>query len=192
MVAGGRRTAWVVLALLVASAGAFIYWRTAVEDLPGDYHVRKGNYRLEDGQYEEALAEFDRALAINPEHPAAHLGTALTYVQMGRLPEAVERLDRLLELDPDNATALANRGIAQDRLGLHERALHDYRAALALDPRLSKGPGWLWRFLHNQSEKPPTIRDRAEYLETELAKAPEERLLTVPEEDEKQRMYKVR
>lgn len=67
----------------------------------------------------------------------------------------------------------------------------DYRRALELNPDLAKGPGWLWRFLRNVQEKPPTIKDRADYLEAELAKPPEERLLRVPEEDEKQRMYKV-
>jgi len=67
----------------------------------------------------------------------------------------------------------------------------DYRAALQLDEKLTKGPGWLWRFLRNVPEAPPTIRDRAEYLEAELAKPAAERLLQVPEKDAEQRMYKV-
>ena len=40
-------------------------------------------------------------------------------------------------------------------------------------------------------EKPPTIADRADYLETELAKPADERLLQLPEKDGEQRMYKV-
>jgi hypothetical protein len=45
--------------------------------------------------------------------------------------------------------------------------------------------------MRNIDEKPPTIKDRAEYLEAELAKPESERLLKVPSEDEKQRMYKI-
>jgi len=45
--------------------------------------------------------------------------------------------------------------------------------------------------MRNIDEKPPTIQGRAEYLEAELAKKEGERLLSVPEEDEKQRMYKI-
>ena len=45
--------------------------------------------------------------------------------------------------------------------------------------------------MRNIDEKPPTIRDRAEYLEAELAKPADERLLKVPEVDKKQRMYKI-
>ena len=73
----------------------------------------------------------------------------------------------------------------------HELALADYRTALELDEKLSKGPGWLWRFLRNVPEAPPTIRDRADYLEAELAKPLGERLLQVPEKDAEQRMYKI-
>jgi len=186
-----RWTALLVLGIATAAMAYFIYGRAVVEDTPGDYHVKTGHYRLEDRLYPDATAEFELALERNPQHAGAHLGLALVHIQTGRLEEAVAKLDDTLELEPDLATALANRGIAYDRLGRHEQALADYRAALELDPRLAKGPGWLWRFLRNVDEKPPTFADRAAYLEAELAKPPEERLLSLPEEDAKQRMYKV-
>ena len=67
----------------------------------------------------------------------------------------------------------------------------DYRKAIELDPDILEGPGFLWRFMRNVDEKPPTIESRADYLEAELAKPEAERLLKVPEKDEKQRMYKI-
>ena len=186
------RTALFVVALLIGTAALLVYWRVGREDTAGDYQVKKGNYRLEDGQYEEAVLEFQTALERNPEHLEARLGLALTYMQMGRSEEALQAFSEILERDPEYAAAYANRGILLDRLGRSEEALADYREALELNPDLAKGPGWLWRFLRNIQEKPPTIRDRAAYLEAELAKPPEERLLRVPEEDQKQRMYKVK
>ena len=33
-----------VLALMVIAGGVFVYWRTVVEQAPGEYEVRKGNY----------------------------------------------------------------------------------------------------------------------------------------------------
>jgi len=186
-----RWTALVVLGLATAAMAYFIYGRVMVEDVPGDYEVKKGNYRLEDAQYEAAIEEFEHALERNPRHAGAHLGLALVDLQTGRLEDAVARLDQALELDPALAAAFANRGIANDRLGRHQQALADYRAALQLEPQLAEGPGWLWRFMRNISEKPPTLADRAAYLEIELAKPPEERLLRLPEVDEQQRMYRV-
>ncbi|NIP73203.1 MAG: hypothetical protein GWO16_09335, partial [Gammaproteobacteria bacterium] len=62
---------------------------------------------------------------------------------------------------------------------------------LRFDPSLGEGPGWLTRFFRNQYDRPPTIADRAAYLEEELAKPPGERTLRVPERDRQQRSYKL-
>lgn len=188
------RDKWIaalVLGIVLGTGAAFVYGRVAGDSDPGDFEVRTGNYRLEDGLFDQAIAEFTAALEKNPEHTGAHLGMAVTHLQMGELEEAVAWFDRVLALDPEMAVAYADRGIAWDRLGEHEKALADYRQALALDDQMTKGPGWLWRFLRNVHEKPPTIADRADYIEAELAKPPEERLLRLPEQDSKQRMYKV-
>ena len=179
-----------IIGLLVLIVFVF-YWRTGVEKNPGDYNVRKGNYRLEDAQYDEAFKEFLEALEKNPDHAMARLGLALTYMQTGSNIEALQEFNLVVDNNPELAAAFANRGILYDRLGEHKKALADYRKALELDPEILEGPGWLWRFMRNIDEKPPTIKSRADYLEAELAKPEEERVLKVPEVDEKQRMYKI-
>jgi len=179
-----------IIGLLVL-IGFIFYWRVGVEKNPGDYNVRTGNYRLEDGQYEEAFKEFSEALQKNPEHAMARLGLAVTYMQTGKDIEALQEFSLVIEINPGLAAAFANRGILYDRMGEHKKALADYRKALELDPEILEGPGFLWRFMRNIDEKPPTILSRAEYLEAELAKPEEERLLKVPGDDEKQRMYKI-
>ena len=176
---------------LLVLIGFLIYWRTGIEENPGDYNVRKGNYRLEDAQYDEAFKEFTEALQKNPEHVMAHLGLATTYMQMGKDNEALQEFNLVIELKPEVAAAYANRGILYDRSGQHEKALADYRKAMELDPEILEGPGFLWRFMRNIDEKPPTIENRADYLEAELAKPEEERLLQIPGEDGKQQMYKI-
>jgi Tfp pilus assembly protein PilF len=176
---------------LLVLIGFLIYWRTGVEENPGDYNVRKGNYRLEDGQYDEAAKQFSEALQKTPDHAMAHLGLALTYMQTEKDFEAFQEFNLALEKNPELAAAFANRGILYDRLGEHKKALADYKKAIELDPEILEGPGFLWRFMRNIDEKPPTIQNRAEYLEAELAKPEAERLLKVPDLDEKQRMYKI-
>ena len=179
------------MALFLAVVALVFYWRVGTEEAAGDYHVKKGNYRLEDGQFNEALEEFNLALEQNPDHTMAHLGLAVTYMQMDRVDQAMLKFDRVLELDPNLAVAHADKGILLDRLGRYEEALASYKKALELDAEILEGPGWLWRFMRNIDKKPPTIKDRADYLEEQLQKAPEERELRVPELDEQQRMYKV-
>jgi tetratricopeptide (TPR) repeat protein len=179
------------LAILLAIIAFVFYWRVGSEKNPGDYNVKKGNYRLEDAQHDEAVKEFSEALRKNPEYVMAHLGLAITNMQMGNNVEALKGFGLAIEKNPELAAAFANRGILYDRMGEYKKALADYRKALELDPKILEGPKFLWRFMRNIDEKPPTIDDRIKYLEAELAKPESERLLKIPEEDEKQRMYKI-
>ncbi len=156
------------------------------EQFPGEMAFREGNYRLQKGEYEKALACFKKAAALNPSFKPARLGQALVYIEIRQYTQARQILDQLLAEDPSFAEAWANRGILNDREGRYEEAVHDYREALRLNPDLAKGPGFLYRLIHNIQEKPSTIADRLRYLEEELKKPPEKRLLRVPEIDEKQ------
>lgn len=186
-----QKKALISLLVLIAVAAFIVYWRVGSEKAPGDYNVTKGNYRMEDGQFKEAVKEFNLALNKNPDHVFAHLGLAISYMQLDRTDEALSEFNRTIEISPKFAAAYADRGILYDRMGKYDRALADYKKAIELKPEILEGPGWLWRFLRNIDEKPPGIAERASYLETELKKPAAERLLKLPEKDQEQRMYKV-
>ena len=83
-----NRTGVLALLLFVGVVAFVLYWRTAVEDTPGDYHVKAGNYRLQDAQYDRAIAEFELALEANADHSLAYLGIALPH-----LAEQIARCD---------------------------------------------------------------------------------------------------
>jgi tetratricopeptide (TPR) repeat protein len=176
--------------LLVAIFAVGYYLNDVREAVPGGNQNRLANSYLEDGKLDRALATFDEAIAQNPDYAESHRGKAITLMLLDRFDEARALFDRAIELDPASALAYANRGTLNDRAGRYAEAIRDYRKAAALNPKLATGPGWLWRFLRNVHEKPPTIVDRANYLEEQLAKPPAERLLRVPELDAQQRMYK--
>jgi tetratricopeptide (TPR) repeat protein len=181
--------AFIALSIVVVIAVAYSNYMTK-ETVPGENKYRLANKYLEDGKYEDALNAFDESLSINPSHAPTHIGRAITLMQLKRTDEARIHFDKAIELDEKSGLAYSNRGILNDRTGRYEEAVRDYRKAIELNPKLTKGPGLLWRFLHNVDERPPTIADRADYIETELNKPEGERLLRVPEIDEQQRMYK--
>jgi len=181
----------VIITLSIAGIVGFYFYKYSVlETIPGQNQYRLGNKYLEDGKHEEALQIFDEVLVEHKEYKEAHLAQAITLLQMERFDASRESFDRAIGLDNRYAQAYANRGILNDRVGRPEAALHDYRKALELKPELAEGPGWLWRFLRNIPDPPPTIADRAAYLAEELKKPESERLIRVPELDSKQRMYK--
>ena len=186
-----KNTLTVIITLSILGIVGFYYYKyTFTETTPGENRFRLASKYLEDGNYDEALQIFDEVLVENAGYKEAHLAKAITLLQMGRFDESRRSFDRAIGLDNNYAQAYADRGILNDRDGRYEAALHDYRKALKLDPELAEGPGWLWRFLRNIPDPPPTIADRANYLEEQLKKPERERLLRVPELDSKQRMYK--
>lgn len=170
---------------------------------PGDYYTEVGSNRLVDGLYDQAMEEFNKALEESPDHRGALMGRALIYIQTERYEDAIgelgyliERLEITLESEPDDRTgqgvlaaAFANRGIVHDRRGLYEEALADYIAALQTDPGAIEGPDIFQKILLG-GDQISTVRDRAEYLHQQLQLPENERLLSLPELDEQQFMYK--
>ena len=84
----------------------------------------------------EAIAHFNRALALRPNYPEAlnNLGLALT--QAGRPRDAIPYLERSLQLKPGVYQAHNNLGIALASSGRAEDALAAFAAAATLNPRL--------------------------------------------------------
>ncbi len=144
---------------------------------------------FEDGRYAQALDTFRELSQQLPEAAAPVRGAARSLLQLGELEAALAAYDRAIALEPEFAAAYANRGVLHDRAGRYRAAIADYERAAQLDARTDEGPGWLTRFLRNETRPPPTIGQRAAYLRAELAKPPQERLLRVPEIDDRQRSY---
>jgi len=157
-----------------------------------DVLISAAHRAFADGNYASALADFAAARQLRPDDRGACFGEALAQLQLGNFADALPLFDRLVTTGSgaERAYALANRGILHDRCGRHVAALADYDAALQLNPEVAAGPGFMSRFLHNQTERPPGIADRARYLRAELAKPATERLLSLPAEDARQRPYK--
>ncbi|HEX5270041.1 MAG TPA: tetratricopeptide repeat protein [Gemmataceae bacterium] len=81
-----------------------------------------------------ALADFDRALGLNPRSlPALENRAHVLAERLGRTEEAVRGLDRLLAIYPEQAPARAARGVLLARLGERAAALRDAEEALTLD-----------------------------------------------------------
>jgi serine/threonine protein kinase/tetratricopeptide (TPR) repeat protein len=83
---------------------------------------------------EAALADFDRALRINPRFlPALESKAHVLSERLGRIEEAVRVLDQAVAISPESAPARAARAVLLARLGRREAALQDAREALSVD-----------------------------------------------------------
>lgn len=101
---------------------------------PASFNLR-GVARLLGGGSEAALADFDRALVLDPAHVPALDNQSRCLIGLGRLREASVSLSRLLDFEP---RALDARTLYADllrQLGDPAGALREFEAVLQLDPR---------------------------------------------------------
>ena len=70
-----------------------------------DAHVQKGGLRQAQGDFTQALAEFNRALTLDAGNVSALLGRAQTRLSLGKLEEARQDVDAALRSQPDNPLA---------------------------------------------------------------------------------------
>jgi len=112
---------------LLEGGGLEVPWRAAVLGRRGVTYGRMG-------RYEESLADFDRAIALDPDKAWYIASRGETYRQMGRNEEALADFDRAMGLDPDDASYIAGRGWTYRQMGRNEEALADFDRAMELKP----------------------------------------------------------
>jgi predicted O-linked N-acetylglucosamine transferase (SPINDLY family) len=83
---------------------------------------------------DEALASFERVLAIRPDFAEAWYCRGNALQSLNRTAEALASYDRALAIQPEYAEALNYRGIALQILRRHDEALASYDRALANAP----------------------------------------------------------
>nr|WP_070959455.1 tetratricopeptide repeat protein [Hyphomonas sp. Mor2] len=110
-------------------------------------YVNRGVLRMREGQYDDALADYAKAIDLTPELGAAYLNRGAAHIYQRDFDLALAALDRAIELDsPDLFAAHYNRGIARENTGDVPGAYDDFVTALALKPGWSLAERQLARF----------------------------------------------
>ncbi len=76
----------------------------------------------------DAMAHYDRALALNPKDANAHNNLGVALAALGRIADAIVRHEHALDLDPENARAHYNLGLALTAQGRTDEAVTRHRA----------------------------------------------------------------
>jgi adenylate cyclase len=101
-------------------------------------HVTLGESLLYSGRSEEALACFDRAVALNPHYPDLFLHfQALALFQLGRYEEAVASLKRRLVRNPDTDVSRVLLAASYGHLGRFDEARVEWQEVFRINPDYS-------------------------------------------------------
>ena len=93
-----------------------------------------GNSLLAQGRVDEAIIQYQRALALWPESADALGGLGSALFQKGQMDEAIIQFQKALEIKPDFAGVHNNLGYCFLRIRRFDEAIVQYQEALALQP----------------------------------------------------------
>jgi len=107
---------------------------------PAQEHARKGDTYYEQGQFDEAIAEYTEAVNADPDFARAYSNRAAAYCHIEEYDKAIADCSKAIELDPNLAVLYYNRGFAYRLLGKKAKAIADFEKCIELshDPWLTE------------------------------------------------------
>ena len=91
---------------------------------------------------EQAISDFNSALALNPVYARAYARRGQAYRYLKDYQHAMSDYDRAIELNPQDTWSYERRGRMHRKLGNYWRALEDFDRIVELDPN------YVWAYLH--------------------------------------------
>ena len=91
--------------------------------------------------YEQALADFDQAVDLDPDNASAYGGQTAVYLELGQPDRAVASATQAIQLDPEYPNYWSDRAWAYKLLGDYDAALSDLTQAIELYPE----DAWVYR-----------------------------------------------
>lgn len=102
--------------------------------LASDYY-QDGLRQFGTGNYQQAIAYFDKAIQLQPRYAEAYNDRGLAYSKLGQHQEAIQDFNQVIQIKPNDPKAYNNRGQEYGNTGQQNRAFDDYSKAIAIDPK---------------------------------------------------------
>lgn len=120
--------------ILSILAAALISLATYAQKDEAQALVKSGVSKIANGDYENAIKDFNSAIEKNPTSLDAYLKRAFCYSSLGNYQGAIDDYSKVIELKPDQEFAYVSRGSAKNKLKKFKEALADFDKALQLNP----------------------------------------------------------
>jgi tetratricopeptide (TPR) repeat protein len=112
-------------------------WTDAIEKYPtlGSAYISRGAFYMKElKDYDAAMRDFDRAVALAPHDYTSYFNRGVLFQRLGDKARAVEDYSRAIATNPTKPGPYVNRGGMYCELKQFDAAVEDYSRALALDP----------------------------------------------------------
>ena len=108
------------------------------ESRDAEFYNNRGMAYDKEGQYDQAILDYNKALNINPRYAEAYNNRGVIYRKKGQLDRAISDYNKALKINPRDAEAYNNRGVVYLWKGEFDRAISDYNKALEINPRFAE------------------------------------------------------
>ena len=110
--------------------------RTPYTPLSADEHAKRADQSLRRHKFEEAIADYDKAIYRNPGDAFIYYSRGLAKAGLKQYDAAITDYNRTIQLNPSYASAYYQRGVAKTQLEQYDydAAIADYDEAIRLDP----------------------------------------------------------
>jgi tetratricopeptide (TPR) repeat protein len=129
-----------------------------------ELHLILGKAYFQHTQYDEALAELQRAFAAEPNLPFLHFNLGVTYARLERDVQAEEEFRKDIAIDPDLADNYYQLGLLYARQQKAAEAEKAFREALNRDPNRSGAWFGLARIYQSQENYPQALKAVSESI----------------------------
>jgi len=125
-----NRLILIALAIFISACG------TPKIENNAEFYYNRGIDRFERGDFDKAIADYNKAIEINPRFAMAYYNLGIAYRRKGHYDQAISDFTKAIEINPKLAMAHYNRGFAYAQgKGQYDQAISDYNKALEIDPR---------------------------------------------------------
>jgi protein O-mannosyl-transferase len=111
-------------------------WRTTIARNPSSWLAQGdlGYTLFGKGDTAAAMAQYNKALELNPDYADAHFNLGSALLQLGKSDEAIVHYQRALQIRPNDSSGHYNLGNALFAKGEVDGAIAQFRLALELNP----------------------------------------------------------
>ncbi len=99
-----------------------------------NFYQNRGFVYFNQEQWDLALDDYNKAIALNPEDTKAYIDRGFVYFNQKQWDLALDDYNKAVALNPEDAKAYINRGVLYERQEQWDLALADFNKAIALNP----------------------------------------------------------